>query len=121
MACANLNLSDVQTQTTLDDLLHAALFTTLATNLVTTLLISYRIHSFTDQNILRGSKARFKHIHEILMQSAAAYTIFTLAYTISTFIPFTTNNTLLLLTIEGYMATFYVFTAVCDYFLLRNF
>ncbi|KDR71336.1 hypothetical protein GALMADRAFT_144025 [Galerina marginata CBS 339.88] len=51
----------------------ALFFTSLASSLLSTLLIAFRIHSFSKQN--GRSKRRFSHIIEIVVQSAAVYSL----------------------------------------------
>ena len=91
-----------------------------ATTLSTTVLISYRIHSFYKEDIFSGSRSRFKHIVEILVQSAVVYCLVSIAYGIVTVIP---NETSLdVFVARNYTATFYFFTAVrSHYFILSNF
>ncbi|KAF9563379.1 hypothetical protein CPC08DRAFT_706086 [Agrocybe pediades] len=62
-------------------LISASGFITLFSTLLTTLLISYRIHSMTvheDGTIM--SNTRFKHVVNILVQSAAAYSFVLVIY-----------------------------------------
>ncbi|KDR71364.1 hypothetical protein GALMADRAFT_254141 [Galerina marginata CBS 339.88] len=51
----------------------ALFFTSLSSSLLATLLIAFRIHSVSKQN--GGSKRRFRHIIEIVIQSAAVYSL----------------------------------------------
>lgn len=88
---------------------------TFATTFVTTILIAYRIHSVSKQDVLQGSRTRFNHILEILVQSAAVYSLVALAYAIVGFIPFTANNFSVRNALNEYLGPFYGFIGVCVY------
>ncbi|KAF8894194.1 hypothetical protein CPB84DRAFT_1825940 [Gymnopilus junonius] len=96
---------------TLNTVLGVATFMTLATTLVATLLISYRIHSVAKQDLPRSSRSRFNHIIEILVQSAAVYSVVTLASAITVVVPLTENNVAQVFTAETYVSAIYAFTS----------
>lgn len=119
IACAeNLNPSPSQAHT-LKTLTAAAFFITFATTLVTTLLISYRIHSFSrqDDDLPRSSSTRIKHIIEILVQSAALYSMVAIAGAIISIVPDNGGGSLLAARSNTY--SFYLFTAVRFYYILE--
>lgn len=100
---------------TLNKLIGASTFITFGTTLVVTFLISYRIHSTSKQNLPRGgSRLRFKHILEILIQSAAIYSLAAAASATATIIPLPleSNGALRVLTAQVYTSSFYAFIAV---------
>ncbi|KAF8894196.1 hypothetical protein CPB84DRAFT_1304620 [Gymnopilus junonius] len=93
----------------------ASLFTTFATSTVAAVLISYRIYFTAKQNsALLGSRSqiRYHHILEVLLQSAAAYSLITLAYAIVSVYPSNINNITIITAVNGYLAPFYFFIAV---------
>ncbi|KAF8869918.1 hypothetical protein CPB84DRAFT_1855922 [Gymnopilus junonius] len=59
----------------LNKLLGSSLFVTFATTLVSTTLIAYRIHSVSKENVIQGTRRRVNHVIEILVQSAAVYSL----------------------------------------------
>lgn len=59
---------------TADRLMSAALFTTLAVTIWTTVLIAYRIYSTSDL-ILNRRTTRFRRILEIIIQSSLIYSL----------------------------------------------
>ena len=81
-----------------------------ATTLVTTVLIAYRIHSFCKQDLLDGSLTQFKHIVDIVIQSAVAYSAATAAFAIVSIIP--NETSVAVFNARSYTACLYVFTAV---------
>ncbi|KAF8886673.1 hypothetical protein CPB84DRAFT_1850022 [Gymnopilus junonius] len=93
----------------LDILTGVLLFLDLASTLATTILISYRINSFAKRNPFRNSRSRFKRIVEILVQSAAAYSLVIIAYAIASIIPTDTLESVN--AARSYTSIFYFFTA----------
>lgn len=118
-AVLHLNPSPSQAKT-LNRLTGTISFLTLGTTLVTTALISYRIHSVVNQDLSRGARTRFKNILEILIQSAALYVVVTLASAIVAVVSYPANNFLPLLGAQDYIDTFFIFTAVCACYLLSK-
>ena len=84
---------------------------TLATTLLTTLLISYRVYTVSRDSLKCGSATRFSQIVELLVQSAALYSVATLAYAIASVIP-SRNQSLGPLVGIQYTSSFYLFSAV---------
>ncbi|KAF8886672.1 hypothetical protein CPB84DRAFT_1537540 [Gymnopilus junonius] len=93
----------------LDILTGVLLFMDLAITLSTTVLISYRINSFAKRNPFPESRSRFKRIVEILVQSAAAYSIVIIVYAITTIIPIDTLESIN--AARSYISIFYFSTA----------
>lgn len=108
---AHFNFSPSQT-TILYILIGASLFVTFTTTLMTTVLIAYRIHSISRRHVLKGTRPRLNHIFDILVQSAAAYSVATLPFAIVAVIPFTPNNFTIQAAANAYFGAFYSFTAV---------
>ncbi|PPR01560.1 LOW QUALITY PROTEIN: hypothetical protein CVT26_013344 [Gymnopilus dilepis] len=73
-------------------LIAAQAFVTFATTFSSTSLIAYRIYSTTRHEISGNSKQLLMNILEILVQSAAAYSLLAIAYAISGVIPQTPSN-----------------------------
>ncbi|KAF8886623.1 hypothetical protein CPB84DRAFT_1850084 [Gymnopilus junonius] len=95
-------------------LIAAGLFMTLVTSVVTTLLISYRIYSVAGtKDALPGSKRRFKHVVEILTESAAVYSVVAIMLAVVTIIPQTSNAFAPLLGAQDMISILFVFTAGC--------
>ena len=95
---------------TLDHLISAALFMTMASTLVTTLLIAYRIYLVSSQDGVKYSRS-FKNIIELIVQSAAAYAVVSLLYAIEIALPFK-NNLTKIFPLESYTDVIFSFTAV---------
>lgn len=108
VSSSHLNPSQDQAHT-LYVLIGASLFVTFTTTIVSTVLIAYRIHT------LQGSRKRFKHILEILVQSAAAYSVAEVAYAIVLVVHFPINRHHIesWLAAYDYLGPFYFFIAVC--------
>ncbi|PPQ75261.1 hypothetical protein CVT26_014795 [Gymnopilus dilepis] len=106
---ANLNASGSGARA-LDRLGAVLLFLTLATTLLTTLLISYRVYMVCRDSLKCGSATRFSQIIELLVQSAALYSVATLAYAIASVIP-SRNQSLGPLVGIQYTSSFYLFSA----------
>lgn len=115
----NLGTSPSQVDT-LNTVLGVATFMTLATTLATTLLISYRIHLVSKQDLPRSVRARLNHIIEILVQSAAAYSIVALASAITVVVPLTADNVAQVFAAETYVSAVYAFTSVRFHNLLSS-
>lgn len=92
-------------------LIGVALFLDLTSTLATTGLISYRINPFAKQGTF--NRSRFKHIVEILVQSAAAYSLVTIAYALVLLIPTELES---VNAARAYTSVFYSFAAVCCLF-----
>ncbi|KDR68633.1 hypothetical protein GALMADRAFT_1038219 [Galerina marginata CBS 339.88] len=97
----------------LNNLFSAALFTTVSTTLVTTVLIAYRIYSVAHQNGQDFFKKSFKNILDLLVQSAAAYSILSILYAVCGVTPLKDPNINLpkIFPLEVYMGLLYSFTA----------
>ncbi|KJA17888.1 hypothetical protein HYPSUDRAFT_1000374 [Hypholoma sublateritium FD-334 SS-4] len=63
------------------------LFTTSALTLITTALIVYRIHSVSQPNLVKYPRNSYGRIIDLLVQSAAAYSLVALIYAVSSVIP----------------------------------
>ncbi|KAF8880596.1 hypothetical protein CPB84DRAFT_1792461 [Gymnopilus junonius] len=101
----------------LNILLAVANFITIATTVLSTLLIAYRIHTVTRKQVIhRGSIAQFNHILEILVQSSAAYALATIALATSTNIPqaqgFDDKRFVPVISAETYSTCIFLFTTV---------
>ncbi|KAF8886624.1 hypothetical protein CPB84DRAFT_1964531 [Gymnopilus junonius] len=98
----------------LNRLIAAGLFLTLGTSVITTLLISYRIYSVAgSKDAFPGSRRRFKHIVEILVESAAAYSAATIMLAIVSVLPQTSSAFAPLLGAQDMISVLYIFTAGC--------
>ena len=96
----------------LNKLTAGGLFLALVTTLLLTSLISYRIHFTCKQDLRSGSRNLFKHIVEIIVQSAAAHALITLMTAICVAIPVNEGNVASVTSAQLYMAALYPFTAV---------
>ena len=76
----------------LDHLIAVQAFIVFATTLSSTTLIAYRIHVVSTRDIPGNSKRLLKHILEILVQSAAAYSLVAIAQAISGVVPQPANQ-----------------------------
>ncbi|KAF8879998.1 hypothetical protein CPB84DRAFT_1851978 [Gymnopilus junonius] len=110
IACVQKLNPDASAARTLNHLLSAALFMTLASTLLTTLLIAYRIYSVSRQNGLK-SRRSFKNVMELIIQSAAAYALVSLLYAIEIVIPITNTNLVKIFPLESYTDVIFSFTA----------
>lgn len=110
----NLNPSPSQGDI-LNKLIGASLFMTFAGTLVTPILIAYRIHHVFGHSILQGTRSRFKHVVEILVQSTAVYSLAVLAYAVLNVISVTGSNAEMVNIASNYLGPLYVFIAVCAY------
>ncbi|KAF8878370.1 hypothetical protein CPB84DRAFT_1751914 [Gymnopilus junonius] len=111
IACAKkLNPSPAQRKV-LDTLLVSSFAVNFFTTLVTTLLISYRIRSGFMRSMSRKSMVRFKHIVDILIQSAVIYTLSALALAISLMLTAGKTSHYVLLLSSKFMTTFFSFIA----------
>ncbi|PPR03016.1 hypothetical protein CVT26_004543 [Gymnopilus dilepis] len=86
-----LNPSDSQIDL-FNRLLAVQAFITFATTLSSTSLIAYRIYTTSKNDIPRSSKRLLHHILEILVQSAAVYSLMAIAQAVSSVIPQTASN-----------------------------
>ena len=99
----------------LNRLIAAQAFITSATTLASTAIIVYQIHS-TTREIPSNSKRLLAHILEILVQSAAAYSLMAIAYAISGVVPQSVNgNEVSWVTATDYITNLFNFTAVSDH------
>lgn len=104
---------------TLDILIAAGLFVTLATTLATILLISYRILSFSKYVPSHGSTTRFRYIIDILIQSAAVYSVSTISLAVASIICY--SGSVALQEARNYTSTLYLFTAVSFRIFIKDF
>ncbi|KJA18999.1 hypothetical protein HYPSUDRAFT_1096887 [Hypholoma sublateritium FD-334 SS-4] len=103
IGCINhLNPATATVTATLNHLVSAAIFMTLGTTLLTTLLIVYRIHSTMRQNGLHRSRNPFQHILELLVQSAAPYAVVCLLFAIEGVVPENAVDSWRLYTVQNY-------------------
>lgn len=72
--------------------LSAGFFLTLGLTLWTTILISYRIYSTSNNIIQKHSRTRFNNVLEMLIQSSAMYSLVLLANALSAAIPENSSN-----------------------------
>ncbi|KAF8879997.1 hypothetical protein CPB84DRAFT_1965874 [Gymnopilus junonius] len=93
---------------TINILLGASSFINLAATLSGTLLISHRIHAVSEEDLRKSSRRLFRQVLEILVQSAAAYVIITLAYSIPVVVSYTPNNATSMFTAQGVAPTIMV-------------
>ena len=73
----------------LNHLIAAQTFITLATTVTSTLLIAYRLYTVSKQEIRQNSRTLIQHIIEIVVHSAAAYSLAAAAQAIILIIPAT--------------------------------
>lgn len=87
---------------------------TFGTTLVTTLLIVYRINSATKEGISgrSGSRTTFMHIVDIIVQSAAAYSLVALLYAISGVIPIASTNLVAIFNFQNWIGVLYLTVSV---------
>ncbi|PPQ73194.1 hypothetical protein CVT26_014799 [Gymnopilus dilepis] len=95
----------------LNNLIAASFFITCATTLITTILISYRIYSMSRSILPKNSRMRFDHIVDILIQSAAVYTLSAIAFAIPAIFPDSDSNLTGLQAARMYRWTIFNFTA----------
>ncbi|PPR06327.1 hypothetical protein CVT26_004658, partial [Gymnopilus dilepis] len=94
----------------LNPLIAVQSFLTFATTLASTALIAYQIRT-TTREIPGNSKRLLVHILEILVQSAAAYSVVAIAFAISTVVPQTTSNVVPWDAASDYIADLFIFTS----------
>ncbi|PPQ97828.1 hypothetical protein CVT26_012929 [Gymnopilus dilepis] len=95
----------------LNRLIAAQAFITSATTLASTTIIVYQLYS-TTREIPSNSKRLLAHILEILVQSAAAYSLMAIAYAISGVVPQSVNgNEVSWVTATDYIENLFNFTA----------
>lgn len=97
---------------TLNNLLSAALFMTFASTMSSTILIAYRIYSVSRHSVLKETNKRFNGVVELLIQSAAAYSLVSLLYAVEFVVPLTASNLGTTFPLESYTDVFYSFVAV---------
>lgn len=88
---------------------------TFLTTLLTTLLIAYRIHSVSKQDVVQRARKPFAHILQLLIQSAAAYSFAALFTAIVQVIPLTPTSQWTVLNVNNYSSFLFAFTAVFKY------
>ncbi|KAF8901497.1 hypothetical protein CPB84DRAFT_1962005 [Gymnopilus junonius] len=98
------------------NLLGSAIFVTFLTTLVSTVLIAYRVNALAKEEVSRGTRALIKHVLEILLQSAAAYCLVSLAAAISVTLATIVNDSLTMHTAvlyanQEYVINLWAFTA----------
>ncbi|PPQ75477.1 hypothetical protein CVT26_015960 [Gymnopilus dilepis] len=101
---------DIRAGQVMGILLGVSLFMTLATTVTATLLIAYRIRSLSSKDFPHRSSTRFGHVLEILLQSAAIYSVAALPIAIASVIPYPEDITVLFI-LQNYLWSFYVFAA----------
>ncbi|PPR01168.1 hypothetical protein CVT26_016022 [Gymnopilus dilepis] len=93
-------------------LIGTALLLDLASSVISSGLISYRIAAFVKRDLLHESGSRFRHAVEIVVQSAAAYSVVTIAYATVSVLPTGTNRTYEAVNAARvYLSDSFVFTA----------
>ncbi|KJA17199.1 hypothetical protein HYPSUDRAFT_206371 [Hypholoma sublateritium FD-334 SS-4] len=97
IACASNVDPSVNIQIILDKLTSSALFMTSGATLLTTALIAYQIYSVTRRDPRKGATKPYKDIAEVLVQSAAAYSLVTLLNALTDIIPVNDTNATALL------------------------
>ena len=111
---ANFEPADNVAQT-INWLITGALFSTVATTLLSTLIITYRIHSVTSKNVVLRGSSRYTHILDLLVQSSALYVFGSLLLAIPLVLPLTTRNEVGVLSAQYYTGSIFPFTAVSDF------
>ncbi|KAF8879994.1 hypothetical protein CPB84DRAFT_1828334 [Gymnopilus junonius] len=96
---------------TINKLLGASSFINLGATLSATLLISYRIYAVSKEDLQKSSRKLFQQVLEILVQSATAYVIVTLGYSISVVISYTPSNAAYVFAAQTYTYHFFIFIA----------
>ena len=96
-------------------LITGALFSTVAKTLLSSLIITYRIHSVTSKNVVLRGSSRYTHILDLLVQSSALYVFGSLLLAIPLVLPLTTSNEVGVLSAQYYTGSIFPFTAVSDF------
>lgn len=86
----------------LNHIISAALFMTLGTTLLTTLLIVYRIRSVMRRDGLHHTRSPFQNVLELIVQSAAPYAVACLLYATVGAVPATVGNEWELFIVQNY-------------------
>ncbi|KAF8876884.1 hypothetical protein CPB84DRAFT_1752311 [Gymnopilus junonius] len=107
-SAANLDPSPSQSET-LNALVGTTLLMTVATTLVTTSLIAYRMHFFAKENVFDDTRSLLKYIVEVMVQSATVYSLATIPFATVSIIHTETHAPVLVA--RYYTAAFYLFTA----------
>ena len=94
------------------NLLAAQSFITFATTLSATLLIAYRIYSTSKENMFGTTKRRVRKITEILVESAAIYSLAAVAQALTIVLPGTPNTELALDVASEYTSIIFLFVSV---------
>lgn len=111
VAAENLNPSPSQGNA-IQILVATSFFITFATTLASTTFIAYRIHALSRHGVQRSTRKRVKYIIEMLVQSAAAYSMTSFGYAVLTVLPETVNNYVVINAANLYLSAFYFFIAV---------
>lgn len=102
----------VNTQIILDKLSSAALFMTFSATLLTTVLIAYQIYSVIRLDPRKGTTRPYSAIAEVLVQSAAAYSLMVLWIAVVGIIPQNNTNGTALFCASNYAGPLLLVTAV---------
>ncbi|PPQ80478.1 hypothetical protein CVT25_001791 [Psilocybe cyanescens] len=96
----------------LDSFLFLGMIATFLCTLTTTIIIIRRIYPIAHQEGgLRSSTQRFKHILDIIIQSAALYSVTSLAFAITSVIPVDNTKNLTIAMAQGYSYQIFAFIA----------
>ena len=102
------------TDNTNNHLCSAGQFLTLAVTLWTTFLIVYRIHFTSKHDVLNRGQPRFYKVLEIILQSAAIYSVALVVNALQQAIPRDQSNVWPLLTLDNYAGSILHTTTVCQ-------
>lgn len=112
LAKNNLTPTSNSVVTLCNRLVGAAFFMTLASTLLTTVLIAFRIYSASRNSALTSARTPYKKVIDIIVQSALLYSLASLALAITIVIPWTASNFEVLNRAEDYVSCFTPFIAV---------
>ena len=104
----------VNVQIILDKLTSAAFFMTFGATLLSTVLIAYQIYSVTRRDPRKGTTRPYTDIAEVLVQSAAAYSLVALLNALTDIIPANDTNATALFCAESYSGAPLLIIAVRD-------
>ena len=95
-----------------NQLLTAQAFVTCAATQSATFLISYRIYVVSKQSIPEGSRRRIRRTLDILLQSAAVYSVVAIGKAVTDVIPQTPHDIIALFPAANYIGTLFNFISV---------
>ncbi|PPR04276.1 hypothetical protein CVT26_004066 [Gymnopilus dilepis] len=92
-----------------DNLIAAQSFMTSATTLTATILIAYRIYSASKENVFGSTRKRLSKIMEVLVESAAVYSLAAVAQAVALVIPETYSNEIVVDLASAYTSILFIF------------